>query len=104
MNQSEPTVPCKWCGQPTAMLATITCHGCWELESRIFRDPELSKRILRSQPTPQSVRVRRYLLMREEQPIRGSDDVIHAIHLGTDYAAELRLSDLQTIMGVKPTA
>lgn len=41
-------VPCKWCSTPTAMLGTRMCDGCWELERRISRDPELSRRILNS--------------------------------------------------------
>ena len=44
-NESQ-TVPCKWCGTPTPMLATKMCNGCWELESRIGAQPELARRML----------------------------------------------------------
>jgi hypothetical protein len=49
--------------------------------------------------------VRHYLRMREQQPLQGLGDTIHAIHTGTEYAAELRLSDLRAaIEGVaQPT-
>jgi hypothetical protein len=43
--------------------------------------------------------VRHYLRMRERQPLKGLDDTIHAIHTGTEYAAELRLSDLRAAFG-----
>jgi hypothetical protein len=43
----EPeTVPCKWCGVETRMLATRECDRCWELHSRIALDPEIAKRML----------------------------------------------------------
>jgi hypothetical protein len=34
----------------------------------------------------------RYAEMREAKPLRGLDDVIHAIHTGSEWEAELRLS------------
>jgi hypothetical protein len=34
----------------------------------------------------------RYAEMREAKPLRGLDDVIHGIHPGSEWAAELRLS------------
>lgn len=43
-------------------------------------------------------RVRRYLAMRDEKPLRQMDDVINAIHTGTDWEAELRLSDLRRLL------
>lgn len=41
-----PVVPCKWCGRDTAMTGTQLCHRCWELDSRIRRDPKLAEQIL----------------------------------------------------------
>ena len=42
--------------------------------------------------------VRRYLAARDAKPIRGMDpDVIHAIHTGTEWEAELRMSDLRAL-------
>jgi hypothetical protein len=35
--------------------------------------------------------------MRDEKPFNGLDDVIHGIHTGTEWAAELRLSDLRAL-------
>lgn len=34
-----------------------------------------------------------YATCRDAQPLRGLDDVIHAIHVGTPWESELRLSD-----------
>jgi hypothetical protein len=45
-------------------------------------------------------RVERYLHMRNVMPIRGIDpDVIHCVHAGTEWEAEIRLSDLRLIVG-----
>ncbi len=41
-------------------------------------------------------RLRRYVEMRGQQ--RGSDDVIHTIHGGTEHEVELRLSDLVSVL------
>lgn len=42
--------------------------------------------------------LRRFVAMIEAKPLRGSDpDVIYAIHTGTEYAAEIRLSDLKAL-------
>lgn len=41
-----PVVSCGICGKPTRMLGTKRCDGCWELETRIHRDPELARQIL----------------------------------------------------------
>ena len=30
-----PKIPCKTCGDPTPMLGTKLCDGCWEVESRL---------------------------------------------------------------------
>ena len=35
-----------------------------------------------------------YVAMRNRQPLKGLDDTVHAIHTGTEFAAELRFSDL----------
>lgn len=42
----EPMVPCRLCGVPTAMTGTKLCDGCWELETRIRREPEIARRVL----------------------------------------------------------
>ncbi len=39
-------IPCRLCGQPTHMLGTKLCDGCWELETRIHMHPELARKIL----------------------------------------------------------
>ena len=38
-------VPCVLCGQP-GLSATKRCDRCWELETRIERDPVLAWRVL----------------------------------------------------------
>lgn len=40
-------VPCELCGTPTPMTGTRRCNRCWELESRVQADPELTLTILR---------------------------------------------------------
>lgn len=42
----EETVSCTLCGTPTRMLGTKRCDRCWELETRIQRDPALARKIL----------------------------------------------------------
>ena len=38
----RPTVPCKWCLQPTPMLGTRECDNCHEVAGRLGRmAPEL---------------------------------------------------------------
>lgn len=49
-------------------------------------------------------RVRRYVQMRDEKPLRQWDDSIHSIHMGTEWAADLRLSDLRELIDAKPVA
>jgi hypothetical protein len=39
-------VPCTICGKPTRMLGTKLCDGCWELRTRIERDPDIAHKIL----------------------------------------------------------
>lgn len=41
-----PTVPCRLCDKPTIMTGTKLCDRCWELESRIYHNPELAQKIL----------------------------------------------------------
>lgn len=48
----NPTVPCKWCRGPTWHTGTGCCDNCWELHSRIERDPHLAARILNSVKGP----------------------------------------------------
>jgi hypothetical protein len=38
----------------------------------------------------------------QRQPMRGMDDVIYAIHMGTEYEAELRRSDLDRLAALMP--
>jgi hypothetical protein len=33
---------CKWCGKITDKQHTKECDGCWELRSRIERNPDLA--------------------------------------------------------------
>lgn len=40
------TCQCELCGRETRMMGTRRCDGCWELETRIHRDPELARQIL----------------------------------------------------------
>lgn len=40
-------VPCKWCSNPTNMLGTKMCNGCWELDHRIRMDPLIAERIVK---------------------------------------------------------
>jgi hypothetical protein len=46
MNQKEHTVPCIWCGTPTAYTGTKQCDACHELDKRISDSPELAARIV----------------------------------------------------------
>ena len=48
---------------------------------------------------PESVtRLRRYVEMTHAKPLRHSTDRIHGIHTGTQWEAELRLSDLEAVL------
>ena len=40
------TIPCKWCGEQTPMLDTKTCNKCWELETRILANINLTKKMI----------------------------------------------------------
>lgn len=41
-------VACQLCNGPTSCTTTKLCNRCWELRSRIERDPELTRRILQA--------------------------------------------------------
>lgn len=43
---NNTTVACRLCGTATLMLGTKLCDRCYELETRIQRDPELALKIL----------------------------------------------------------
>ncbi len=40
-------IACKLCGKPTEYSGTKLCDRCWELEHRIYMDPELAIKILK---------------------------------------------------------
>ena len=42
--------------------------------------------------------IRRYVEMRQAQPLKGLGDSVHSIHSGTEYEAELRFSDLEAVV------
>lgn len=46
LNRMPETVPCQWCSSPTAYVLTGCCNRCWELATRIERDPRLAQRML----------------------------------------------------------
>lgn len=46
----ENFVTCGLCGEPTASAGTRLCDGCWELDGRVGRDPELAAAVLRATP------------------------------------------------------
>lgn len=43
-------------------------------------------------------RISRYIHMRDEMPLRGLDDDIHTIHMGTEFESALLLSDLRELI------
>ena len=43
-------------------------------------------------------RLRRYVEMRRNHPLRGLGESIHQIHSGTEWEAEVRLADLEAIL------
>ena len=47
--------------------------------------------------------VARYLAARRAQPLRGTDETVHAIHLGTEHEATLRISDLEALVAENET-
>lgn len=44
------TVPCEICATQTQMTGTKRCDRCWELESRMHRDPSITAMILWRSP------------------------------------------------------
>lgn len=42
----RPVIECIWCRGPTHMLGTKMCDRCYELQSRIYANPDLAKRML----------------------------------------------------------
>lgn len=46
--------------------------------------------------------IRHYIAMRDAKPFRQMDDVIHSVHIGTEWEAELRLSDLRLVATPTP--
>lgn len=49
-------------------------------------------------------RIKRYLAMRDAKPVRASTDTIHGIHCGTQWEADLLLSDLRVVVAAFPDA
>lgn len=48
-------------------------------------------------PQPSDEAVSRYIAAWDARPIRGMSDVIHAMHLGESFGAELKMSDLRAL-------
>jgi len=73
----------------------------WKLEelTRPLRATEPCEERTALPSTPAGVEgVRRYLAARDAKPMRGMDpEVIHAIHAGTEWEADLRVSDLRAL-------
>lgn len=42
--------PCRLCNEPTLMLGTRLCDGCYELWRRMKASPKLVKRIMEEEP------------------------------------------------------
>ena len=49
-------------------------------------------------------RVRRYVEMRAAKPLRGVGECIHRVHTGTEWEAELLLSDLRALLAERDEA
>lgn len=45
-------------------------------------------------------RISRYVMMRRLKPMRSMDDVIHGIHMGEEWEAELCLSDIDAAVAL----
>jgi hypothetical protein len=58
------TVPCKFCGDPTPMLGTKLCDGCWEVSRRL-------EEFLRH---PKAQRYALYLLSKQGSLVLATDD------------------------------
>ena len=56
---------------------------------------ELRDLLAKATPTE---RVARYVQMRDEKPLRNQDDLITRLHTGTEWEAELTLSDLRALL------
>lgn len=44
--KTRKVIPCLLCGEPTPMLGTRLCDGCWELDRRIQSTPDIARSIL----------------------------------------------------------
>lgn len=56
MKDTEETVPCRICGEPTPMTGTRLCNNCWEIETRLESSslkPEARAHFLRMLATPE---------------------------------------------------
>lgn len=51
-----------------------------------------------TQTTEAIARIKHYLAMRDAQPMRQSGDIVHGIHSGTQWEADLLLSDIRLVM------
>jgi hypothetical protein len=92
----QTTIPCTWCGTPTRMLGTKLCDGCWELEGRVRRDPELATKMLAGITgktvvllTPEQLETTKFALraVMDEHNHTQQDEEVLAL-LDAEYAAE----------------
>jgi hypothetical protein len=44
--EPKPKNPCRICGVEHEIPPNKACQNCWELENRIYRDPESARKIL----------------------------------------------------------
>jgi hypothetical protein len=72
---------CVWCKTTTGVTPEGSCISCDQKKYKAALD-----------------RVRRYVEMRDQKPFSGLSDLIHGIHTGTEWEAELMLSDLRVIV------
>ncbi len=42
----KQTTTCKWCNSDKGYTLTQECHSCWEIRTRIEREPEITNRII----------------------------------------------------------
>lgn len=42
----EEIIGCKWCGEPTTMLGTKCCDGCYNIESACRSRPAVVRKVL----------------------------------------------------------
>lgn len=52
------TVPCELCGEHTPHTSMRRCSRCFELEERIWDNPEIARRILAELPMHSPVKLR----------------------------------------------